>query len=135
VCFSLTRQQSPSSLQTTVADALVVKARVARRPIIALSRYFYGLKPRIPAWGFPFLLYIYACVILLSTSSLPTCGLRRKPHASKAGTRMGARDGIKPDGNEVHFICFEEQLAAIGKDEPISQCSSMLQNANQKEQR
>jgi hypothetical protein len=32
---------------------------------------------------------------------------------------MGARDGIKPDGNEVHFICFEEQLAAIGKDEPI----------------
>ena len=33
---------------------------------------------------------------------------------------MYGRTGwIKPDGNEVHFICFEEQLAVVGKDATI----------------
>jgi hypothetical protein len=40
--------------------------------------------------------------------------------ARKQGWHAYGRTGwIKPDGNEVHFICFEEQLAAIGKDETI----------------
>jgi hypothetical protein len=38
LCFSFTRQQSPSSLQTTAADAPVVKAMLPTRPIIALLR-------------------------------------------------------------------------------------------------
>lgn len=36
--------------------------------------------------------------------------------ARKQGWHSHGRSGwIKPDGNEVHFICFAEQLAVIGK--------------------
>ena len=36
--------------------------------------------------------------------------------ARKQGWHAYGRTGwITPDGNEVHFICFEEQLAVIGK--------------------
>ena len=36
--------------------------------------------------------------------------------ARKQGWHAHGRTGwITPDGNEVHFICFEEQLSVIGK--------------------
>jgi hypothetical protein len=36
--------------------------------------------------------------------------------ARKQGWHPHGRTGwLKPDGNEVHFICFEEQLAVVGK--------------------
>jgi hypothetical protein len=31
----------------------------------------------------------------------------------------GRTGWIKPNGNAVHFICFEEQLAIVGKDVTI----------------
>lgn len=40
--------------------------------------------------------------------------------ARKQGWHAYGRTGwIKPDGVQVCFICFEEQLAEIGKDETI----------------
>jgi hypothetical protein len=40
--------------------------------------------------------------------------------ARKHGWRPRGRAGwIKPDGKEVHFICFIEQLAIVGKDMTI----------------
>jgi hypothetical protein len=37
--------------------------------------------------------------------------------ARRQGWQAHGRTGwIKPDGNAVHFICFEEQLAVVGKD-------------------
>jgi hypothetical protein len=36
--------------------------------------------------------------------------------ARKQGWHPHGRTGwLKPDGNEVHFICLEEQLAVVGK--------------------
>jgi hypothetical protein len=32
---------------------------------------------------------------------------------------LGGTGWIKPDGNEVHFICFEEQLAIVDNDVTI----------------
>jgi hypothetical protein len=31
----------------------------------------------------------------------------------------GTTGWIKPDGNEVHFLCFEEQLSVVAKDATI----------------
>jgi hypothetical protein len=47
--------------------------------------------------------------------------LRIAEHAvRKQGWHAHGRSGwIKPDGGEVHFICFPEQLAAIGKDATV----------------
>ena len=40
--------------------------------------------------------------------------------ARKQGWHPHGRAGwIKADGNEVHFICFIEQLAIVGKDTTI----------------
>jgi hypothetical protein len=40
--------------------------------------------------------------------------------ARKQGWHPHGRTGwIKPDGNEVHFICFAEQLAVVGKDATV----------------
>jgi len=40
--------------------------------------------------------------------------------ARKRGWRAHGRSGwIKPDGNEVHFLCFPEQVAAIPRDTMI----------------
>jgi predicted amidohydrolase len=40
--------------------------------------------------------------------------------ARKRGWHAHGRSGwIKPDGNEVHFICFPEQVAAISRDTMI----------------
>ena len=45
----------------------------------------------------------------------PTIALADRA-ARKQGWHPHGRTGwIKPDGNEVHFICFEEQLAILGK--------------------
>jgi hypothetical protein len=47
--------------------------------------------------------------------------LRIAEHAvRKQGWHAHGRSGwIKPDGGEVHFISFPEQLAAIGKDATV----------------
>src|SRR5262245_59921858 len=40
--------------------------------------------------------------------------------ARKQGWFPHGRTGwLKPDGNAVHFLCFEEQLAIVGKDVAI----------------
>ena len=40
--------------------------------------------------------------------------------ARKQGWHPHGRSGwIKPDGNEVHFICFAEQLAIVPKDATV----------------
>ena len=45
----------------------------------------------------------------------PTIALADRA-ARKQGWQPHGRTGwFKPDGNEVRFICFEEQLAVIGK--------------------
>jgi hypothetical protein len=32
----------------------------------------------------------------------------------------GRTGWIKPDGGEVHFICFKEQLSVVGRDVKVS---------------
>jgi hypothetical protein len=52
--------------------------------------------------------------------------------ARRQGWRVHGRAGwIKPDGVEVHFICFEEQLAVVSRDATIY----FLDNLSQRSQR
>jgi hypothetical protein len=40
--------------------------------------------------------------------------------ARRQGWRVYGRSGwVKPDGNEVHFICFEHQLPPVGDNATI----------------
>ena len=49
--------------------------------------------------------YLFAATIALADRA-----------ARKQGWHPHGRTGwLKPDGNEVHFICFEEQLAVVDK--------------------
>jgi hypothetical protein len=53
--------------------------------------------------------YLFAATIALANQA-----------ARKQGWHPYGRTGwIKPDGNEVHFICFEEQLAVLRRDVTI----------------
>jgi hypothetical protein len=49
--------------------------------------------------------YLFAATIALADRAARKQGWH--PH--------GGTGWLKPDGNEVHFICFEEQLAVVGK--------------------
>jgi hypothetical protein len=53
--------------------------------------------------------YLFAASISLADQAPRNQGWQ--PH--------GRTGWLKADGNEVHFICFEEQLSVVGKDVTI----------------
>jgi hypothetical protein len=56
--------------------------------------------------------------------------------ARKQGWHPHGRTGwLTPDGNEVHFICFEEQLSVVGKDVTIYFVGELSQQLRRFQQR
>ena len=79
-----------------------------------------------------FLLYPRAWKVWSSICSLPTSASLTKLRVGRANGRTG---WLKADGNEVHFICFEEQLSVVGRDVTIyfvGELSQQLKRFNQK---
>jgi hypothetical protein len=69
--------------------------------------------------------YLFAASITVADQAARIQGWR--PH--------GPTGWVKPDGIEVHFICFEEQLSVVGKDVTVyfvGELSQQLRRFKQK---